>query len=83
MDGVLQKHQHCAVVYLDDELVHSASVEAHVRDLRGVLKCLRLENVQAKRTKCTFAQREVEFLGHVVSGAGVKPDPRKVQAVAE
>ena len=83
MNRVLQKHDHCSVVYLDDVLVHSPTAEAHVRDLRGVLECLRLEKLQAKRSKCTFAQREVEFLGHVVSDAGVKPDPRKVQAVAE
>ena len=68
---------------MDDVLVHSPTAKAHVRDLRGVLECLRLEKLQAKRSKCTFAQCEVEFLERVVSDAGVNPNLRKVQAVAE
>lgn len=36
-----------------------------------------------KQTKCLFAQRQLEYLGHVVSGKGVAPEPSKVQAILQ
>lgn len=34
-----------------------------------------------KQAKCLFAQKQLEYLGHVVSGKGVEPEPSKVQAM--
>ena len=36
-----------------------------------------------KHTKCIFARNQVEYLGHVVSGRGVEPEPSKVQAMVQ
>ena len=35
-----------------------------------------------KLNRCHFAQREVQYLGHIVSAAGVRPDPAKTEAVS-
>ena len=48
-----------------------------------VLQRLREENFKLKAKKCKFFQREVEYLGHVVSPVGVTTDLEKVRAVQE
>ena len=48
-----------------------------------MLRTLREHKLYAKFSKCEFWQREVKFLGHVISGVGVSVDPSKVQAVTE
>ena len=44
---------------------------------------LREHKLFAKRSKCSFGLAEVEYLGHLVSGTGVKMDPDKVAAVRD
>ncbi|GBG74585.1 hypothetical protein CBR_g18994 [Chara braunii] len=55
------------LVYLDDILVYSRTLEYHLRHLRDVLQRLRKHDFYAKLSKCRFAQRKVDFLGHHVS----------------
>lgn len=73
----------CCVVYLDDILIYSDSHEQHVRDLHAVLERLRKFALYANRKKCHFFTKEVEFLGYIVSTAGVSMDPRRVATVEE
>ena len=70
------------VVFMDDILVYSSSMEEHARHLRAVLAS---ETTQAvcKNVKCEFCQHKVDFLGHVVTDKGVSVDPKKVAAVQE
>ena len=51
--------------------------------LRRVLAKLREHKLYAKRSKCKFAIRQVQFLGHVVDAAGVTPDPGKLQVIRD
>jgi transposase InsO family protein len=69
------------VVYLDDILVFSRSLEEHVAHLRAVLGKLRDNQLYAKLSKCEFARPQVEYLGHIISGSGLQVDPNKVAAV--
>ena len=72
----------CAQCYLDDVLVYSPSFEQHLKDLDSVLGRLCGEyNLTLRTSKCFFARKELEVLGHVVSVAGVRPSPSKVQAI--
>jgi len=71
------------VVFIDDVLVYSPDEVTHRQHLRVVLEVLREHKLYAKFSKCDFWLREVHFLGHVISSAGVAVDPAMVQAVMD
>ncbi|KXZ42389.1 hypothetical protein GPECTOR_153g62 [Gonium pectorale] len=77
--------QRCAVVYLDDILVFSSSIEDHVRHLQQVFDLLRMANLRSSVSKCDFGQRKVVFLGHLLDGeAGtISPSPRNLAIIGE
>ncbi|KAK8933363.1 hypothetical protein KSP39_PZI015730 [Platanthera zijinensis] len=69
------------LIFFDDILIYSASWEDHVGHVEQVLCRLRQHRLYANRSKCSFGQEEVEYLGHMVSGQGVRADPRKIQSM--
>ncbi len=73
----------CALVYMDDCLVHSPTLEQHLLDVAEVIKIFRRRRLFAKSSKCEFGRLELGFLGHSLSQAGVSVDPRKVQSFVE
>jgi hypothetical protein len=68
-------------VYLDDILIYSETREEHVRHIREVLQRLRKFALFASLKKCFFFRQEVEFLGFIVSTAGVSIDPSRISTV--
>jgi hypothetical protein len=56
------------VVYFDDILIFSKTIEEHVNHIRQVLDVLRKEKLYANIEKCTFCTDQVAFLGFVVLG---------------
>lgn len=77
------QHCHSLLLYLDDVVVFSSTVDEHRSRLDLVLGRLQQEGLKVKLEKCQFFQHQVQCLGHVVSAAGVATDPKKVAAVAE
>ena len=69
--------------YLDDIIILGKTEEEHLANLIKVLECLRSHNLRVRLDKCNFFKREVEFLGHVISGEGIKPIHDKVQSIRE
>ena len=69
------------VVYFDDILIYSTSLELHVEHLQSVLVVLRKEKLYANLEKCIFYSDHVVFLGFVVSAKGVQVDAEKVKAI--
>ena len=66
------------LAFLDDTLVFGRTLEEHNTSLREVLSRLRDRGIRLKPKKCEFAKPQVAFLGFIVSGEGIKPDPQKV-----
>jgi hypothetical protein len=71
------------LVFVDDILIYSPSLETHLSHLQEVFNILREHNFLLKMSKCSFAQQSLEYLGHVISAAGVATDPTKIKAVQE
>lgn len=67
-------------VVMDDFLIWGET-EQHDARLEAVLNRLRQHNVKLNREKCKLNVTEVSYIGHVLTQYGVKPDPRKVEAV--
>jgi hypothetical protein len=69
------------ILFIDDILIFSKTMEEHEEHLRLVLEKLRSNQLYAKFSKCEFWLTEVTFLGHVISAGGVSVDPGKVKNV--
>lgn len=82
MDNVLRGLQgiHC-LVYLDDIIIFSSSLEEHAQKLQKVFDRLRETNLKVTLDKCEFIRKEVLYLGHTVTKNGLKPNDDKVKAV--
>jgi hypothetical protein len=70
------------VVFIDDILFYSKSVEEHEQHLRVVLGKLRAHKLYAKFSKCEFWLEKISFLGHILMVEGVAVDPGKVEIVS-
>jgi hypothetical protein len=67
------------IPYLDDVIVFSKSCEEHVDHVRQVLQRLRTNGIKLKPEKCKLFQREVNYLGQIVSSEGYnRLAPRKL-----
>ena len=65
------------LVYLDDIVVHSRNLAAHLDRLRLLFDRLLVTGLKLKVSKC----RLLGFLGHRISTQGLAPDPGKIEAV--
>ena len=71
----------CALVFFDDILVYSRTLEEHIEHLRQVFTLLARDQWKVKFSKCRFAQQSISYLGHVVSHQGVSTDPEKMESI--
>lgn len=72
----------CCQVFIDDIIIFSKTHAQHVLDVEKVLRRLKDANLFVNLAKCSFAQQEVKFLGHVISKGGeVRMDPALVEKV--
>ena len=71
------------VCMMDDVLVFGSTPAEHWDRLKKVLGKISASGMTLKKEKCEFARSEVKFMGHIISAAGIKPDPDKVKAILE
>ncbi|KAK7879850.1 hypothetical protein WMY93_033485 [Mugilogobius chulae] len=69
------------LVFLDDLIIFSDSLEEHERRLLRVLDRLRQYGLKLSPEKCRFFQTSVRYLGHIVSEQGVETDPEKIETI--
>ena len=71
------------LVYLDDIILFSKTVDEHFDRLGQFLERLRRANLKLKPSKCQLFRKSVNFLGHIVSEEGISTDPEKVVKIKE
>ncbi|KAK3088363.1 hypothetical protein FSP39_018216 [Pinctada imbricata] len=69
------------LVYVDDILVMSNSFEEHIQHLQQIFERLSFAGLTLKPTKCSFALKQVQYLGHVITKDGIQVDVSKTEAV--
>jgi len=69
------------LVFFDDILIYSCSWTEHLSHIHQVLIVLHEHSSFLKRSKYSFKERSVAYLGHIISDMGVATDPSKVEAV--
>ena len=69
------------LVFIDDIIVFSNTLEEHEIRLRQVLERLKEYGLKLSPEKCKFFQTSVKYLGHIVSENGVETDPGKIEAL--
>ncbi|KAK4388623.1 Retrovirus-related Pol polyprotein from transposon [Sesamum angolense] len=69
------------LVFFDDILIYSKEWGLHMLHLKKVLELLRKHQLYAKQSKCSFAQQQIDYLGHVISEGGVATDPEKIECM--
>ena len=70
-----------AVAYLDDILVYSETFEDHIEHIKNVFDRLKEAFLSLNKNKCHFIKEEIDYLGHVISNKGIKPNPEKIRAI--
>ena len=70
-----------AINYLDDIIIYSETFEEHIQLLDKIFNKLKEYGIKLKQKKCSFAQTEVQYLGHIVSHNQVRPSLEKIAAI--
>ena len=71
------------LIFMDDILVFSGTLEEHIVHLQSVFDTLKAKNLVVKESKCSFAQQSMEYLGHIISDKGVSTNPAKTAAMLD
>ena len=70
------------VIFLDDILVYSRTLEEHAKYVCFVLQTLcDKQFVYAKISKCKFFKKSITYLGHIITERGVKIDPSRIEKI--
>ena len=69
--------------YLDDILIDSPDVPTHLIHMRQLFQRLREADLKLNREKCNFFKSHIQYLGHLISGEGIKPLPEKLDSIKE
>lgn len=83
METVLRGlHWKTCLLYIDDVIVFANKFDTHIQRLDNVLERIAQAGLKISPKKCHFFQKQVKFLGHIVSEDGVSTDPQKVECVS-
>ena len=72
---------HGVIVYIDDINIYAENFAEHMVTLKEVFERLRKHGLRIKPTKCYFGQKKIEYLGFIIDGGEIRPDPKKTEIV--
>jgi hypothetical protein len=71
------------LVSIDDVLLNTATHEEHLQMLEKVFERLHQNHLKVNLEKCVFGNREVSYLGFMLTPEGIKPGRNKLQAIRD
>lgn len=71
------------LAYLDDIIVFSPTLAEHLKDLQGIFQALDTAGLRLQARKCHVAATSIRYLGHVLDGKTIRPDPENIRVVKE
>jgi hypothetical protein len=80
MDTIMAGQENI-ITYIDDLLIHSSGWQEHLQHLDTAFKLLVKNNLKVNLQKCEFGKAEVAYLGHTITGKGVRPGEDKTKAI--
>ncbi|GBM88812.1 hypothetical protein AVEN_229448-1 [Araneus ventricosus] len=69
------------ICHMDVILIWGSTQEEHDQRLTEVCKRLKNSGMTLNAEKCIFSQTSIKFLGHIIDGQGIHPDPDKIAAI--
>ena len=72
---------HWCIIYLDDIVIFSKDPASHLQRLEAVFQKLEKAGLKLKPSKCEQFQRQLAYLGHVISAKGVGTDEGKIEVI--
>jgi hypothetical protein len=82
MNGVFKNYLYMFVnVFLDDIMIYYKSGEEHEKHLIMVLQVLRDNQLYAKLSKCSFYQKKIHYLGHIISKKGIEVYTKNIKSI--
>lgn len=69
--------------FIDDVLIGGKTISECIENVKLTMNRFKEFNIRVKIEKCKFFQREVKYLGHIITGVGIRPNPEKVRAIME
>uniref|UniRef100_A0A0N5BFS5 RNA-directed DNA polymerase n=1 Tax=Strongyloides papillosus TaxID=174720 RepID=A0A0N5BFS5_STREA len=74
---------HRSFVYIDDILLTSKDEDEHIKQIEKTFRFMEKYNIKITLEKTEFGKAEIKYLGFMLSENGIRPDPKKVQAIKE
>ena len=72
-----------AYTIMDDILITGHNVAHHDSVLEAVLQQAKSYNLRLNFEKVEVRKPEVQYLGHIIAGVGLKPDPEKMKVMKD
>jgi len=69
--------------YFDDYCVATETEEEHHNLIRKIVKRAKEMNIKFNESKLQYCKKEIKFMGHIINGDGMRPDPEQVKAITE
>jgi Reverse transcriptase (RNA-dependent DNA polymerase) len=79
LQGILHSMSESVLSWLDDLFLHASSVDELLAHLRKFFTICRDHNIKLHPLKCSLFSVEAKWCGRIISAAGVRFDPRRLQ----